>query len=265
MSSIKNKKAFSLIELVIAMAISLLLIGVLGGIYSLRRQTANDNAAQQILSQIDLVRNEAQRGASGYTQPPGSVNNPDTLYGQAVMFDNTCFGAGKACMAVSKLRQSTSSPADLVGYDAKTIDLPEGFKFMFDTTQTPVSLYNTVFPSSSCLGSSSCGFTAKPGNTYANCNPGWMMYLTCPPVSAIGANLPVLFIPNPSVSKKMALLAIEPVSNTFPKSTFDSALGSTSGQTGLLQLFIASSDNTAQYLISIDMSGSNTTVLTKVK
>lgn len=265
MKFLKNAKGFSLIELTIVMAISILLVAIVSGVYRLRQQTVNDDAAQQILSQIDLVRNEAQRGASSVTGPvTNPTNNPDTLYGQAIMFSDTCFGAGKSCMAISKLRQTEGS-TQLTAYDSRTTDLPEGFKFRFDTSQPNVSLFNKVFPTQACLQAGSCNFTAKPGSTYADCAAtGYMMYLTCSPVSASTTRLPVLFIPNPSVSKKMALVALQPGAS-ISTTTFQTALAAGSGNSGAFQLFISNSNNTAVYIITIDLSGSSTTGLYRIQ
>lgn len=53
---------FSLLEVTIVMALSLVLVGMVAGIYSLRKGIETDDALKQISSVIQTVRNDAQKG-----------------------------------------------------------------------------------------------------------------------------------------------------------------------------------------------------------
>ncbi len=103
---LRNKKyGFSLVELVIVLAISSLLMVMVGGFYAQRRSVASDDAVQQMVSQIQTVQNETKSnlGPSSNT----SFSSGETFYGEAIEFSNTeCSSTGQSCMIVHKLKAS---------------------------------------------------------------------------------------------------------------------------------------------------------------
>lgn len=111
------------------LAISFVMIGVVATIYNSRKRVVNDDAANQIASAIQTVRNEAQQGlgpTNGATFAAG-----ETLFGEAIEFRNDC-GENKGCLRVYKLK---ASPADASGnsiistYEQYDIKLEQDFGF----------------------------------------------------------------------------------------------------------------------------------------
>ncbi|MCX6805812.1 MAG: type II secretion system protein [Patescibacteria group bacterium] len=126
-------KGFSLIEVSMVLAISVVMMGVVAGVYNQRRNVANDDAAQQILSIVQTVQNEAKQG-----QGPSGANDivaGETLWGNAVQFARSCPGnTTKSCFVIYKLVNTTTA---IRSYDSYQIATPENFVFSYLAANTP--------------------------------------------------------------------------------------------------------------------------------
>ena len=161
----KKVLGFSLVEVTIVMAISLVLLGMVSGMYSLRRNIASDDAIKQTAASIQAVRVEAQKGLGPTNGEVVGVG--DTLFGQSIGLKNTgCNNPTKSCLNVRKIAQRPDS--SLYSYGGYQIDLPENMAFNLITTgavadcttylscyQAPMSTYQplSVAPISSATGS----------------------------------------------------------------------------------------------------------------
>lgn len=126
-------KGFSLIEVSMVLAISVVMMGVVAGVYNQRRNVANDDAAQQIASIVQTVQNEAKQG-----QGPSGANDivaGETLWGNAVQFARSCPGnTTKSCFVIYKLVNTTTA---IRSYDSYQIATPENFVFSYLAANTP--------------------------------------------------------------------------------------------------------------------------------
>lgn len=154
MRKVKNK-GFSLVEVVIVLAISAGLIVIALSVFSQRRRVASDDAVEQIASSVQTVRNEAQNGF-GPADDTG-FNHNDTLYGEAIRFSNGAdCNNNLPCMIVYKLKASKNGANTVFSsYENYQIPNPNGVEY-----------YNAVEPApGSCSNNAvllSC-FTAKDG------------------------------------------------------------------------------------------------------
>jgi prepilin-type N-terminal cleavage/methylation domain-containing protein len=118
-------KGFSLIEVSMVLAISVVMMGVVAGVYNQRRNVANDDAAQQIASIVQTVQNEAKQGQGPASGTVGFASG-DTLWGNAVQFASSCPGnTDKSCFVIYKLKQTTTG---ISSYDSYQIATPENFR-----------------------------------------------------------------------------------------------------------------------------------------
>ncbi len=104
---LQNKKfGFSLVELVIVLAISSMLLVMVGGFYAQRRTVASDDAIRQMISSIQTVQTEARTNlgpTNGAVFAPG-----DTFFGEAIEFSND--GCGDvSCIVVHKLKANATN------------------------------------------------------------------------------------------------------------------------------------------------------------
>ena len=121
-------KGFSLIEVSMVLAISVVMMGVVAGVYNQRRNVANDDAAQQVASIVQTVQNEAKQG-----QGPSGANDivaGETLWGNSIQFSNSCDPSGKPCFVVDKLVKNTAT-AGIRSYETYQIVTPENFMFSY--------------------------------------------------------------------------------------------------------------------------------------
>ena len=89
-----RRTGFSLIELTIVLALSLTMMGVISGMYVQRRNVANDDAAQQIASIIQTVRNDAVQGLGpSSSRAKNGFSAGTTLYGEAISLVITVAGS----------------------------------------------------------------------------------------------------------------------------------------------------------------------------
>lgn len=128
-------RGFSLIEVTIVLAISVVMIGVVAGVYAQRRNVTNNDAAQQVASMVQNVRNEAQKGL-GPTN--GAVfASGETLFGEGMEFRNNCM-ASKACLRVYKLKEGVDSKGlpnnAVIVYETYDVATPQDFQFGLVTT-----------------------------------------------------------------------------------------------------------------------------------
>jgi prepilin-type N-terminal cleavage/methylation domain-containing protein len=264
MKLIKRNTGFTLIELVIVIAISLLLIGIVSGVYVLRRQTAYDDAAQQVASSIQTIRNEAQQGSgvsvtgasgnvAGVTIQPG-----DKIYGQTIKFKQDC-GGGVSCMEVNKLlsRDVGGGTVKLFPYDSYQVAIPEGLRYVnvlnantnFSTGYTP-----TIDPTNN-------GTLTPPTSYTAACPGSGARELNCLPLNN---GLYGAFITIPNLQNNKMLLVKHPTTYPLPTSGIDESAITTNAQSGVLYLALANSDNTAQYYIAVDLSSNGTIKAIKI-
>jgi prepilin-type N-terminal cleavage/methylation domain-containing protein len=121
-------KGFSLIEVSMVLAISVVMMGVVAGVYNQRRNVANDDAAQQIASIVQTVQNEAKQG-QGPASGTGGINAGETLWGSAVQFAYECPGnTTKSCFVIYKLVKPAATSALIKSYDSYQIATPENFR-----------------------------------------------------------------------------------------------------------------------------------------
>lgn len=122
-----DKNGFTLIELMIVLAISAGLIAIAFTTFAQRRRVASDDAVEQIASSIQTVRNEAQNGLG--PDDPSVFRHDDTFFGEAIEFSN---GKGcqnnEPCMIVYKLR-SIANTNTFSPYENYQIPNPNGVEF----------------------------------------------------------------------------------------------------------------------------------------
>ncbi len=130
----------SLVEVMIVLAISSLLIGIALAAFGQRRGVAVHDATNRVVSEVESVRIEAQKGL-GPGNPNAAVGSPDyiasgeTLFGEAIEFANNCSGSGTpACMHVYKLKQGYNAAAgrpdgQISSYESYTIAMDENLSF----------------------------------------------------------------------------------------------------------------------------------------
>jgi prepilin-type N-terminal cleavage/methylation domain-containing protein len=127
-------KGFSLIEVSMVLAISVVMMGVVAGVYNQRRNVANDDAAQQVASIVQTVQNEAKQG-QGPASGAGNIVAGETLWGNAVQFARSCPGnTTKSCFVIYKLVNTTTA---IRSYDSYQIATPENFVFSYLAPDTP--------------------------------------------------------------------------------------------------------------------------------
>ncbi len=144
MKSKKNVLGFSLIEVTIVMALSLVLVGMVAGIYNLRKALETDDALKQIASVIQTVRNDAQKGLGPTSETEKNRIKPNSqLYAQAIGFSNNCIDipadpvsvdpsirTGKSCMYVIKLAQEIETVNQpIYAYGIYQYDVPSNMAF----------------------------------------------------------------------------------------------------------------------------------------
>jgi prepilin-type N-terminal cleavage/methylation domain-containing protein len=123
-------KGFSLIEVSMVLAISVVMMGVVAGVYNQRRNVANDDAAQQIASIVQTVQNEAKQGQGPASGKVG-ISTGDTLWGNSVQFAASCPGnTTKSCFVINKLVKPAATSALIKSYDSYQIATPENFKII---------------------------------------------------------------------------------------------------------------------------------------
>lgn len=251
MKLFKRNTGFTLVELVIVIAISLLLIGIVSGVFALRRQTAYDDAAQQVASSIQTIRNEAQQGSG---VPVSGTNTTiatgDTIYGQTIKFRPNCNGS--PCIDVNKLlSRNASGIPTLIPYENYQIAVPGGLQFVY-YNNTFASSYNPIINT-----------PLDPPASYGSCTGGGAIQIYCLTGNAL--NPAVLLAPNLQ-NNKMFLLKT-PIANP-PVATAENVLLS-GAQSGVLFLALANNTDpaaaTAQYYIAIDLSSNGTIKVIKVK
>ncbi len=265
MKLIKRNTGFTLVELVIVIAISLLLIGIVSGVYVLRRQTAYDDAAQQVASSIQTIRNEAQQGSGVSVKGANgnvagvTIQSGDKIYGQTIKFKQDC-GGGVSCMEVNKLlsRDVGGGTIKLFPYDIYQVAVPEGLKF-FNVLYTNASFSTGYTPTGDPTNN---GLLTPPTSYTGACPSSGARELNCMPLDngPYGA-----FITIPNLQNNKMLLVKHPTSYPFSTLGFDESVVTTKAQSGVLYLALANSDNSAQYYIAIDLSSSGTIKVIKVK
>src|SRR5262245_33061209 len=113
-----KRSGMSLVEVVIVLAISAMLITIAISTLGQRRGVAVDDEVNQIVAQIEKVRNEAQKG-SGPPPNSGAISSGETLFGQAIEFDAHCASnSSNSCMRIYKLKrgfnQAASQPSNVI-------------------------------------------------------------------------------------------------------------------------------------------------------
>ncbi len=137
MQILKDKRGFSLLEVTLVLAISAGMLAMVVGVYSIRRNFVDDDAAKQIESSIQAVRNEAQKGLG--PNDTSKINPGETFFGEAIGFTNDNCSTGdssKSCLYIFKVvlppptivggRTVQSSPRP---YDSYPVYIPQSFAF----------------------------------------------------------------------------------------------------------------------------------------
>jgi len=122
-------KGFSLIEVSMVLAISVVMMGVVAGVYNQRRNIASDDAAQQVASIVQTVQNEAKQG-QGPASGAGNIVAGETLWGNSIQFSNSCAPSSKPCFVVDKLVKNIAT-AGIRSYETYQIVTPENFVFSY--------------------------------------------------------------------------------------------------------------------------------------
>ncbi len=146
-----RRTGFSLIELTIVLALSLTMMGVISGMYVQRRNVANDDAAQQIASIIQTVRNDAVQGLGpSSSRAKNGFSAGTTLYGEAIKFSNNC--SGKPCMHIYKLK--LNNDGSVAYYEDYYTSSPQLFSFNLVDNTNDTLVFKT--------GTGSAYFTTDP-------------------------------------------------------------------------------------------------------
>ena len=133
----KKVFGFTLIEVTIVLALSLVLLGMASGMYSLRRNIASDDAVKQIAVSIQAVRTEAQKGLGPTGSETSLIGAGDSLYGQSIGLKNTgCNNPARSCLNVRKIAQRPAPASTLYSYGSYQIELPESMAFDLIATGT---------------------------------------------------------------------------------------------------------------------------------
>ena len=83
MKLVQDKGGFSLVEVTRVLAISVVRIAAIVGIFNNRKEFASNDAANQIVSLVQTAAPEAKQGlGTDVTGPP--FNSGETLWGEAV-------------------------------------------------------------------------------------------------------------------------------------------------------------------------------------
>lgn len=133
----KKVFGFTLIEVTIVLALSLILISMASGMYSLRRNIASDDAIKQIAVSMQTVRTEAQKGLGPTGSEASLIGTGDSLYGQSIGLKNTgCNNPARSCLNVRKIAQRPAPDNSLYSYGSYQIELPENMAFNLIATGT---------------------------------------------------------------------------------------------------------------------------------
>lgn len=135
MQIVKDKLGFSLLEVTLVLAISAGMLAMVVGVYSIRRNFADDDAAKQIESSIQTIRSEAQKGLG--PSDTSKINSGETFFGEAIGFNNNNCTAGdssKSCLYVFKIVLAPNGFNIYTGatprpYDSYPVAIPQNFAF----------------------------------------------------------------------------------------------------------------------------------------
>jgi type II secretory pathway pseudopilin PulG len=270
MKSKKNVLGFSLIEVTIVLALSLVLVGMVAGIYNLRKGLETDDALKQISSVIQTVRNDAQKGLGPTSQTETdriSLKSNSELFGQAIGFGNNCIDipsdpsvpvnpndrTGRSCMYVIKLARVMGT-SEIYAYGGYKIDVPNNMAF------------NLINSGDACNTFLSC---------YAKPNTGLYSNLGTAPISSTVSGDPVGIV---ILNGSGAMYAFNGNLSTL---SLAADINNYTGQQGLdrqgiLRLVVAQladkSDSDLQnrsvwesaeprYFLSVDLTGRNSTIV----
>lgn len=121
----RKRAGLAIVETIIVLAISGLLFVVVIGTFATRRKAAADDAARQVMSQIALIRNQAQQG---YT--PTALATGNELFGVAVGIQNDYDK-----VRVRYLQQNTQNGA-ISSFLYTETDMPAQLKWYINTDTT---------------------------------------------------------------------------------------------------------------------------------
>lgn len=268
MKSNKNS-GFSLIEVTIVMALSLVLVGMVAGIYNLRKGLETDDALKQISSVIQTVRNDAQKGLGPTTDVEREIIDAkpsSELFGQAIGFGNNCYDipsdprltnpsnrTGKSCIYVIKLAREIGNN-NIFAYGLYKIDVPNNMAF------------NLINAGDAC-------------NTYLSCyskpNTGIYSNLGQPPISSTVSGDPVgIVIRNGNGAMYAFNGNLSTISLAADLSNYTGQQGV--DRQGILRLVVAQLANKSdgdlqnqstwdnaepRYFLSVDLTGRNSTIV----
>lgn len=138
---LKQKHAgLSIIEVVLVLTISAGIFVFVIATFAARRRTAHDDAARQVVNDIQTVINESQSGKGptiSSTNPLYPKNN-ETLFGEAIQFvQANCDGvANRSCMWVYKLKQQANN-GPIVWYEKYKLEMPQNLRFYLPLSNPP--------------------------------------------------------------------------------------------------------------------------------
>lgn len=117
------------------LAISALLITIAFATFGQRRGVAVDDEVNQIVAQINKIRNEAQKGSGPPSDSP-ALTAGETLFGQAIEFDARCSSnGGNSCMHIYRLKRGFSTisnqPTNQISPYESSTDIPVTENLLF--------------------------------------------------------------------------------------------------------------------------------------
>lgn len=113
----KSYRGIAIVEVLMVLAISAGLFVFAIAAFSTRARTAKDEAARQVMSQIALVRNEAQQGR---LDTPSDISGGNELFGKAIIFDGN-----RMLVYVLQQSQTGARPISVAG-EPTIINLSDG-------------------------------------------------------------------------------------------------------------------------------------------
>lgn len=137
----KEKPGLAIVETIMVIAISGLLFAVVIGTLSIRRRSAVDDSARQVMSEIAKVRNQAQQGYIPPDQVSATPSLNKELYGMAIEFGNN-----SGVMTVRYLQQDPVSK-NISAFGDYIINMPSQLKWYISSLTSVSNDCNNSFNS----------------------------------------------------------------------------------------------------------------------
>ncbi len=152
------------------LAISSIIFVIVISTFSARGRTTADDTARQVVSSIQTVQNEAQKGLGDTTPQGKSLLTGNRIFGELMWFNNSCNApATSTCVEVFKLMQGpegSTTENKVSAYEHYTINVPNNLKF-YTNYSVPSASQATVCANNflSCYALPSASTSFLPLNT----------------------------------------------------------------------------------------------------